>query len=64
MPLVRNVDPRKVALEIDATGQVVESGDTAEVSDELAASLCEQSGVWAAADTTTAPAPTTEGAAD
>jgi hypothetical protein len=60
MTTIRNVDPRKVALEIDATGQVVEPGATVEVADEtLAASLLEQTAVWAAGDTTAAPAATT-----
>lgn len=39
---------RGYALEIAATGQVVEPGEDAEVSDELGRSLCEQPANWVA----------------
>lgn len=41
---IRNV--RGYALEIAATFQVVEHGETVEVPDDLGASLCEQPANW------------------
>ena len=48
--LVRNKRP--YAVEIVATGQRVEGGDTAEVDDEVGESLVEQVDAWEAADGT------------
>lgn len=41
---IRNAS--SAALEIAATGQIVEAGGTAEVDDVLGDALCEQADVW------------------
>lgn len=41
---IRNANT--VALELEATGQIVEPGEEIEVDDELGASLCEQPRNW------------------
>lgn len=51
--LVRNKQP--YALEIVATGQTVEGGETAEVDDEVAESLVVQVDVWEAAEGSSRP---------
>lgn len=58
---IRNV--QGIARAIAATGEVVPPGETAEVGDELGASLLEQTDVWASVKTKTSenpPADTSE----
>lgn len=45
MPTITYVGPHDL-VEIAATGQVVAHGDTVDVDDALAASLCEQTDNW------------------